>query len=200
MKLKVQNIRGTTLLSFAMATLIAASGFVHLGRTSVDARRQASLLHETVIAEAHATELVEFFRSFTTKELMSYLSRNPFSGHAPYTLCAHINILDRQTGQIFNEDPLAELPLNGPLSQLDKRYSANRNYRIQVVNLKTMKIRKEVCGEAASNLSYSLPAPGKLALLPEEKFLVTVGVSWIPSGRTVSNVKRVALSAVLANR
>jgi hypothetical protein len=63
---------------------------------------------------------------------------------------------------------------------------ANRFYQIFVVNVDTMDIQTTYC----NNNAITMPP-----LSPNERFLITVGVSWVPHGRI--EVKRMVLTTLI---
>ena len=167
---------------------------------------QATL--QKVQAEHLATELLEYFQSYSSAEMQSYLATNPMGGKNAYPLCAHINLLDRrqqctadeiQRGTcviediLFNEDPVAAIPPHllpaGPSTSFSTR--PNRFYMVQVVDLETMAVRKDVCDQAVTAKSFSLG--------PNERFLITVGVTWFPPGER-SSLERIVASTILARK
>jgi hypothetical protein len=148
LSMNLKSNRGMSLVGVLVGAAIAAVGLIFFIRSSKSVQVQARHLHERVVAEAYATELLEFLRSHEDIVLDDYLSRNPFlSGVScpasdpdpcPYKLCSHINIIDRATGNIINRDDIAALPddpnLN-PLFRSEAALKPNRWYQVQVVNL-----------------------------------------------------------------
>ncbi len=208
-----RNRRGIGIISVLISVLIIISATVFFAQGSVSARKQSKLLHDQSLATAFATELMEFLRSHTDDRLREYLGINPFTRNGtcptclPYKLCSHINLLDRNAGVLLNEDPIAALPssvLDGPNSKL----APNRWYQVQVVDLARniggglgdMNIRKDLCGISAKDIKFKGGTGGALELKTSEKFLVTVGVSWIPKNGSVADVERVVLTSILPDK
>lgn len=180
------DVKGFSLLSTLCSIVILSIGFGIASHALSLSRKSAARLSKTLIAEAYAMELVEYFRSQTNGRLAQYLNENPVNGAlSPYKLCAHINLLDRTTGILLNEDPLAALP---PLSALDGATlgtKANRFYQVQVVDTISLTVNTTKCGMAAG-------APG-----PNEKYFVTVGVSWVTPDNPSEPPHRVVLTTLL---
>lgn len=180
----LSNRRGVTLISAVVAAVIVA-GSAFIAFSALNQSRGVSLGNsEQLVAQLWASELAEFFRGHHSSALLkTYLQTNPVGGANPYPLCSHINILDRVSKKIANPDPLAELP---PQSGLNE---ANRFYQVHVVNLDTLQIVKSpYCSQTAT----------AAVLGANERFLVTVGVSWLPrSGGTTTEVRRVVQSTIV---
>ena len=177
-----------SLLSLTVSIFLVIMGFYLFMRTSVQSRKQQQVISQSVVAELYASELIELFRAMGAGGLSDYFEDNPRNASfSPYFYCAHINLMDRESGTLLNEDPLAALPY----SILDAGASAfrgNRFYQIQVIDIKTLTLNLDFCRHSADT------APD---LGADERFLVTVGVSWIPRGKKRSDVKRVVLSMVI---
>ena len=200
--------RGSSILQIIIASVIAGTGFLYFGRSILSSRKQSLNLHEAVVAESYATELLEFFRSHSDTELKKYLEKNPITGSAAtkklYKLCAHINILDRKGNKLLNEDPIAALPLNS-LDGITPDTRANRWYQVQVANITgdaakdEIKIRKDLCAATAKEISFNGQPKAAFLLTNDEKFLVTVGLSWYGKGKNPEEkeLKRVVLTTVL---
>lgn len=152
-------------------------------------------------AETYASELLEFFVSHTSDQLKRYLEINPVDGLSTgglgaYPLCSHVNILDRVRGAVLNSDPIAELPVfndaGAPIG-----LKANRFFQVQIVDMTTMNVRRDICDKTARQIFLfgRAPAAGETTGLAEnERFLITVGMTW-PGGR--NNIERVVLSTVI---
>lgn len=178
---RASHQKGISLLSTIVTSLLVAlsmGGFSLALASALDSRRQVT---ESVKAELAAVELLEFFQSLTATELRTVLSTNRANGStAPldlYRLCSHANLLDRDSGSALNPDPLAEINPSVRLQQ------ANRFYQVQVINTQTQTLVDAKCNQTAATA----------VLNPNERFLVTVGVSW----EGPKKVQRVALSGVV---
>lgn len=198
--------RGDSLISVLLSVFAILVGFVWFARSQSSAGRASAGLQSNLVAEAYATELLEYFRSQTPDRLKANLATNPISAtDAPYPLCAHVNLLDRPDTTaaktiLLNEDPLAALPVPNALDGSDARRAANRFYQVQVVNLKTLAVRKDLCGLTAAQTLLFGRAPTGMetgSFTVDDRFLVTVGVSWVPKDRNADDVKRIALTAVI---
>ncbi len=202
------NRSGSTLLSVVFAAVILAAGIVGLLMTQSMWRDKAIALNETIIAESYATELLEFFRSFTDDGLRDYLSKNPINGNTTvaglYKFCSHINLLDRTSGTILNGDPVADLP---PDNRLDARQGrANRFYQVHVVNIAgtaaqdELIVRKDLCARTAKEIYFYNRTPdAPIQLGKDEKLFVSVGVSWMTRTKRPM-AKRIVLSTFLPDK
>jgi hypothetical protein len=130
-----------------------------------------------------ATELLELFQSMSSNELKTMLSTHPVSGSTTpsnlYPLCAHVNLVDPTTGSLLNPDPLADLP-----DGLIQGEQANRFYQVHILNVVTHAFSTAKCNQD----------PATLTLGSDERFLVTVGVSWKLQGGAR---KRVVMSGLV---
>lgn len=127
--------RGFSLIATIFATSIVALAVFYFGQFYASARKIVQVREEEYIAGTYAAELLEFFRSLTGNQLKTYLSENPFKttscpSCAPYFLCSHINLLDRNSGVTVNEDPLAALPPTS-LDGKTATTKTNRYYQVQ---------------------------------------------------------------------
>lgn len=230
------KIRGITLVEVIMATMVVTVGFFYFGKGNVIGRKQALGINETLLAQAYATELLEYFRSHKPERLKSYLEINPIKREScpncpitgcgtalcvscsacpfgGYKFCSNINILDRTyfvpltlATNTLNADPLAELPQPNPLDNQGPTGRANRWYQIQIVDVSATPLapRKDLCAFNATEICLFKPPPNPCTGIPGpqrlnqyEKFLVTVGVSWIARSKTPGELKRVVLSTII---
>ena len=187
--------RGFGVLEVLIGGTVTILAILAINQVLVSTRRATALEQRRILAESYTTELLEFFRSLGNAQLSAYLQKNPITGLATpvtnlYPLCAHINILDRSGSSavnrlILNADPIADI---GP-SLFDggpPRLSVNRYYQVQVVDITTMVVNAAACGQ-----------PPTYVLGANERFLVTVGVTWVPAGQDVSGVQRMVATTVL---
>ena len=143
------------------------------------------------------------------EQLKANFSKNPIDSKLePYKLCAHINLLNRDDGVILNEDPLARLPpitLDGNTAKT----KANRYYQIQIANIKgddkndAITVNKDRCANTAKDLYLNGNAPAKgetVELGPDERFVITVGVSWLQRDKKGDNVRQVVLSSLIPEK
>lgn len=165
--------RGISLIE-VIAAIFIVTLVAYLILTSSSGQREIQKQESNAAASALATELVEFFRSMTLARLKTYLSTNPVNAaFTPYPLCAHINILDRNTGNLVNADPIASLPPNA-LGGGTGIGAPNRWFMIEVVDRVTLARTVAACGQNPA--TYTLRAkPGDPV---DEVYYVTVGVSW----------------------
>lgn len=165
----------------AVAALWSAQELASQKRNHADLRR-------SVRAGNYATELAEMFRSWdSSARLLAYL-KTPVAPAKPAELCAHVNLLDRVNGKVLNEDPMARLP-DAALGATEASFAApSRSYRVHVVDALTLQPDMSFCG--------ALPAAAP-PLGPNQRFLVTVTVSWVPPGSDLGNMKHVAVSTML---
>ncbi len=181
--------RGVTLLTAVIASALVGFATVIFVRSAAQAKQATRDRMETLKAELYALELLEGFQSMRESGLKTYLARNPISGSTDanelYALCAHINIQDRMSpgGPIMNPDLLANLaPDEGFGVVASSADTPNRFYQVHVMDMTTLAVNTVHC-----NL-----APPAIVLGPNEKFFVTVGVTW--KNRN-SQLHRVAMSA-----
>lgn len=188
---------GFTLLELLLAISIlgvAVYGFVVLRSPGAAAIKRAAL---NTTASGYATELVELFRSMTSAQLIAYLSTNPvIVGNPPYPLCAHIGIMDRNTGNIINGDPITNLPdqttgLPNIFRGFEGTRAPNRWYLVEVVNSTTL---TQVTAPSANICGRS---PIGMALGADERLYVTVGMTWFPTAEaTINDVQRLTVGTV----
>ncbi len=193
---------GISVVSALVSMAIVGLAFVLYSRGIETSRALVKNSRNSVLAEVWASELLELFRAMTTTQTLTYLSKNPYYPGAalcpptctsgcpdacfPYTLCSHVNLLDRSNASTLNQDPLAQLP---PLS-LDGGSTAtatNRFYFVQVVDVSTLTPNTSYCGQT--------PTPSTV-LATNERLFVTVGVTWVLN-QDVSNVRRVSLTTLI---
>lgn len=183
---------GISLIGTLISLSILSSGFLLFSRSMSVIQKQRRNQADKVMAGMYASELLEFFQSFqTAAELEKYLKRNPINGRTRsvdlYSFCSEINILNRQTGRKVNADPIADLPATR-LDGANAKIVANRFYRIDIVNLSTLQIDSSACSKNPATAG---------ARGANETYLITVGVSWVPPGRPVSEATEVTLASVL---
>ncbi|MBY0369378.1 hypothetical protein K2X33_01745, partial [bacterium] len=134
-----------------------------------------------------ASELAEFFVSHKPERLRANLSTNPVNGtFGAYKFCAHINLLDRTTGNILNRDPLADIPQPSTLSAAADSHYVNRFYIVNILDMTTLTTR-DVCNKAFSD--------NTVTLANTERYMVTVGVTWKRLG--TNDLQREVVSAVI---
>jgi len=189
---QLKSSRGIGILEVLIAGILVSLITLGLNQLLIATRRSAALAQRRILADTYTTELLEFFRSLTSTQLSDYLKKNPVTGSTatPYPLCAHINILDRAGSSgtnrlIVNADPLADLGttlLDNPVPRL----SVNRYYQVQVVNIHSLVVNAAACG-----------APPTYTLAPDERFLVTVGVTWVPMQKDTDDIQRMVATIVL---
>lgn len=195
------SIRGMSIIGGVVAAVITMLAVFCFSKSLISYRKSAIGVRDTQIAEAYAAELLEFFRSHKSDQLKEYLKLNPIGGGLePYPFCAHVNILDRTADKIVNEDPLAALPTFTGLPG-SGNLRANRYYQVQIVNVKTLAVNKARCADTAKSiyLNGRIPvAPNEtIALSSEERFLITVGVTWVAQRMNKEDVKRVVLTTLI---
>lgn len=190
----VKSQLGMSLVEALVAVFFLAIAFVGASESWYSSYKLDSDHQDTLLAEAYSLELLEFFRSFRPRRLSAYFGVNRFDPNAnpplaAYTLCAHINLLDRTNAfaNILNADPLAQMPVsrldgNGVLAQ------ANRYYQIHVINMDDFTVNVGRCN-TRTGVGFNL--------LANERFLITVGISWIGTGKESGKVKRVVFSTIL---
>lgn len=198
------NLRGFTLIGVVVALFILALGFGYYAQSLVSNRKVIKKLEQSNVAENYAAELTETFLSLSSSQLAGYLSAVPaVPGTPAYPLCAHINLIDRaassgSTPTFMNRDPMADLP---PLSFIENsqsaKFAANRFYQVQVVDLATLAVNAAACGKSTATGGTCGVIGGTYVLCPNERFLVTVGVSFVPTGKDEKSVQRIVVSSVL---
>lgn len=204
---------GSLLITLSVSAVILFASSFYFLKSLQGGAVTTGVLSDTATAEWYAIELLEFFRSHTSDQLKAYLALNPFQdttcpGCGPYPLCAHVNYLDRKEGKILNEDPLAYLPSPNLMDAGDGALKANRYYQVSVVDMTgtatddAMRLQKNFCAMTAKQvyLSQRTPVPGETKELgAQDRFLVTVGVTWVPKGKTVAEERHVVLTTLLPN-
>jgi len=210
---KQQAKHGGVVLEVLVAALLVGGALFYFVSNLVTAFRAQTVQNKKILATAFVSEGLEFFRSFRDDQLRSYIITNPISAAlASYPLCAHINILDRDSGNIINRDPLVDLPRGNGL-EVEANGPANRYYQIHVVNLAqntaaavgtaandSISFRNDLCGQRLEDILIfgQLPAavPPQVQLTDEERFMVTVGISYF-GGPRGDLLQKLSLSTVL---
>lgn len=192
---------GITIIELVVALGLILGSVFYFCHSLSSSRKAALHVRDTVIAESYATELLEFLRSHTSDQLKQYLAVNPINPtFNPYFFCSHINILDRAADKLLNENPIATLPQVSSLPG-SGNLRPNRYFQIQIVDIKSLAINKNRCANTAKEVyifGRTPVLPGEtIALQADERFLITVGVSWIPSDQSLQNVKRVVLTSLI---
>lgn len=177
------------LIQVLVGGLILFAAVQYYVSNSIKTSHLAHAAHQNVLAEFYAAELAEGFRALeSSANLKNYFQKNPVSPTGqPYYTCAHINVLDRSNGKVLNPDPAAKMPpspLDGPTEAL----KANRYYQVQVVDASTLKVDPSFCDKKIDDLPV---------MSASHRFLVSVGVSWVPDKEQGKGQKNVALSALL---
>lgn len=203
--------RGDSLIAVVIGLAIVLVVTVASAMLYQQSRRGIDQVTERMAAHLSVAELAEFFRSMSPGGLLTYLSTNPVTGSANpndiYPFCAHINILDRESGKLVNKDPLADLPaeawMNWPGRFLaggrDFTTTANRYYQVFVVDMRTLQIDETYC---SLNPSLIRTTPRLATHHPNiripltHKFMVTVGVTWLRKSKQVEEALRNATTTV----
>jgi len=178
--------RGFSLISCIIGMAIFAGVIVAFLSSDSKNQEQTRATMSSAMADAYASELLELFRAHTAARLNTYLSG--LSG-GPFQLCENLNLIDRAgssaTTPVYQRRvAMADLP-TGVFAAAGFKQAANRYFKVEIIDIKTLVPNATRCG--------TLPP---YVLAANERFLVTVGVSWIPPGRTE---KAVILSSVLPN-
>lgn len=205
----MKSKQGSQILYLIIASVIVIMGVLYFAKSLIYSREQSAQLNQSVIAESYAVELLELLRSHSPEQLKSNFSKNPIDSKLdPYKFCAHINLLNRNDGVLLNEDSLATMPptiLDGNSSKT----KANRYYQIQVANVKgdakndSIIVNKDLCKNTAKEiyLNGDTPAKGEtIELGTDDRFIVTVGVSWLQKDKKGDNVKQVVLSSLIPEK
>ncbi len=199
-----QRAAGQTILSVTISIIILTAGFYFISGSLLSSRKASKPLEQKNLAENYAAELIESFFSISGTQLAGYLSAIPaVAGTPAYPLCAHINLLDRVatggTTVYLNRDPMADLPATSVLENLvDNKYHANRYYQVQVVDAPTLAVNAGACGYYTTAIPGPCGVSGNnYVLCAGERFLVSVGVSYVPAGKTEANVQSIVLTTVL---
>lgn len=232
LQLSILSTRGIGIVEILIGSTLLVLIFWLFGMLYSRSEKALSELHEKHLAHTFSVELLERFRSLTHLELRRYLRVNPVDGaQPPYSLCAHINILDRSTDTLINPDPLATLPL----SILDRGIAslgANRYFQVQVINIEepnelnlwptatmgdvstnpTALTRNctnanqclcaynfsEICFNNQNSLATcSEGGPGLVKLNANQRFMISVGLTWATSREAQKPLESVFLSSVL---
>lgn len=195
---------GFSVISSLISMVILLVVALQFSRSVASVRKLNSQIQQNLQFGMYASELVEYFRSMRPNQVFAHLGVNPVTGatdvHSLYKLCAHINVLDRESGILANSDSIAALPegLTRQKSKTNFDTRPNRFYIVQIVNLKTLQVNKTFCDRTTRKPGGSLMTTGDLG--PDERIQVTVGVSWVtPSGPESSQgaVERVVLTTVI---
>ncbi|MBI1859319.1 MAG: hypothetical protein HYR96_00160 [Deltaproteobacteria bacterium] len=202
----MKSNRGSQMLYLIIASVIVIMGVLYFSQSLMYSRKQSVELNHTVIAENYAAELLEYLRSQTPQQLKANFSKNPVNATlGAYKFCAHINLLNRTDGVTLNLDPIAALPpsvLDGATPQT----KANRYYQIQIADIEgtaasdSITVNKNYCANTAKEVFlYNIPqgAGETVGLLKNERFIITVGVSWYQRDKSGNNLKQVVLSTLI---
>jgi len=183
-----RKVAGFSLLNIVLSVVIVAGAFVAFNRGLMSLENRTLRARQSLVAETQAMELLELFRSFSTAHLKDYLSTNPVSASfGAYPLCSGINLIDRGSGNILNEDPIATLPSSNLPTHESSALHPNRFYQIQVVDAVTLAVNKDACAETAATVTLGA----------DDRFMISVGVSWVPNGKKPEEVRRVVMSTLL---
>lgn len=182
--------RGNTLISVILGFLIVGMSlqFAYAGLAAD--RRLLMKNRSRIGAQVLASEFLELARSMKSSEWKTFMQT---AGHPA---CQDVNRLLRwassPTNQVYlnaYKSPAAELEDTGfpalPVYQ-SVRYNPNRSFRTDVINIKTLNTVPK-CG-----------AMNVVNLGPDERFKVTVTVSWVPLGQPFGNWQEFSLSTILA--
>ncbi len=207
---RIVGTRGISIVANLIAVVILVSALTFGLSALLGGRKASRKMEIKSVAENYAAELLETFLAFTTGQLAGFMSRAPAYAQPtalvpPYPLCAHVNILDRAATPaggpptVLNPDPIAALPLNIPLGNLaSPKFVPNRYYQVVVVDPVTLAINPNACGRLPSaDPPCGVLPTGRYSICPNERFLVSVGVSFVPMGRTETDVERVAFTALV---
>lgn len=181
-----KNERGSiAILQFALAAIVLFCELLFFGMGFSAQQKTYTETQDAYTAEIYASELLETFRAWKGQWLWNYLKTNPVDTRfGAYPLCTRINLLDRASGKIVNEDPVAQLP---PANALDLgTKNANRFYQVHVVDKTTLQPKSALCSKTAVTGTFDAAT---------DRLLVTVGVSWIP--KTQTQPKRIVLATIL---
>lgn len=149
-------------------------------------------LAQDTLAHVYASELLDRFRSIeSSTALLKRLQVNPMArSRGEYSYCSPVNFFDRENNKFDNADPMATLP-NSTLDTGPGAMRAFRYYKVQVINMDNMSQNTKVCSK-----KFGQP----LELNPNERFMISVGVSWVPEGHPISDAKEVVITTVLPDR
>ncbi len=203
----MKSNRGSQILFLVIASVIVIMGVMYFAKSLMYSREQSAQLNESVIAESYAVELLEFLRSQTPEQLKANFAVNPIDSNLePYKFCSHVNLLNRSDGIVLNEDPIARMPSTILDIGTSAKTKANRYYQVQVADIKgtavsdTIQVNKDLCKNSAKEVFLNGNAKvgaETIELLPDERFILTVGVSWLQKDKTGENVKQVVLSSLI---
>lgn len=177
------------LIQIAVGGMILIGALVYYMRATKQVSKQRTASRQLVTAELLAQELSEAFRSLESgATLRNYFQTNPVNGTlSPYLLCAHINVLDRNNNSVLNPDPRADLAAS-TLDGGSPKLRANRYYQIQVIDLNSMTVDPSFCGKKITDPP---------ALSANQRYLISVGVSWVPKEAGLADLKTVSLATLL---
>lgn len=197
----------------AVITLLATAAFATtliFGLTAIQQSRKGTRKMELKnVAENFAAELLETFLVMTNEQFAGYLSRlpaypQPTGGVPAYPLCAHVNLINRAATPaggppvILNPDPVAQLPLGVPFENgASPKYQANRFYQVNVVDKNSLAVNSAACGYAVDPDGNCGVFSSRYSLCSNERLMVTVGVSFVPNGKTETGVERVVLTSLV---
>lgn len=206
----IRNQRGVALITSVLVSGIIISAASLSISQMVKGRKSVRVFEARNAAEDFAAELLEFFVGFTTLQLGGYLRRNipQFSALVQrHPLCAHVNLLDRTatlpTGPqiIMNADPLAALPANSVIENAQSsKFRANRFYQVMVVDSTTLAPNPAACGripDPNNAVPCGVRGVSDYVLCAGERFMVAVGVSFVPFGKDETSLERISLSAMV---
>lgn len=180
--------RGFSILEVVVALGLITLSLVFITRSVSRRANPFRDLRERAVAQGYVTELLEVFRAHSSLELRKYYKENPSNpALAPYPFCAHVNFLDRTNDKIINADPLADIA-NPQIGDASAARRVNRYYQINVINMDTLQVKQS----AHCNLNALGPP-----IASTERYLVTVGVTWVPHGRPDNTLERVVQSTIL---
>jgi hypothetical protein len=193
--MRLNDTRGFSILSAitALAVLCLVGTAVLHGTAFY--RMQSLSYQRKLVADTFASEGLEFFAAFDSRQLNTFLSAG---GLYRYPLCAQVNVLDRihtnaNTTVILNRDNTMDLP-HSLLDRAEPQNAPNRYYQVQVVTFTggsnpSITVNPARCQTIGSRNIYTPAA--------DERFLVTVGVTWVPPEGTANMPQRVVLSTLL---
>jgi hypothetical protein len=206
----IRNQRGVALITSVLVSGIIISAASLSIAQLVKGRKAVRIFEARNAAEDFCAELMEFFVGFTSAQLAGYLRRDPpqFSALIPaHPLCAHVNLLDRTATLaagpevLRNADPLAALPVNTLIENNQSfKFRANRFYQVMVVDSTTLAPNPAACGRIANPTNTApcgVRGASDYVLCAAERFMVAVGVSFVPTGKDETGVERVSLSAMV---
>ncbi len=171
MKTRLNN--AGSLVTALAAGIILAIGSLAALNVIRNSRNSEVRSREVFLAEAYATELLEYFISRPVARVAVVMNIDPVSKVPPgYKLCSYVNLKNPANGTLSQPYPLADLP---PTALLKLRaQAANRYFRIDVINVTTKTVRTDVCNQTTASVVRNAG----------ETFLFTVGVVWTPVNHT----------------